>query len=159
MRKDIKQLFTELIINPAIPFWGLLRRVSPLITSDIIYIKIAYYIKFGRRLNIKRPETFNEKLQWLKINYRKQFFTDMADKYSAKQYAERIIGKQYIVPCYGIWTQAEQIDFDTLPNTFVLKCTHNSGAGTFICKDKNNINVFKIQKDLKKALKTNHYYL
>lgn len=112
-----------------------LRSKSSYIKSDSLYLRMLFYCRTGYRLNLKNPKTFNEKLQWLKLYDRKPIYTTMVDKYEAKKYVANIIGEQYIVPTLGVWDRAEDIDFDSLPNQFVLKVTHDSG-GVCICRDK-----------------------
>ena len=85
-----------------------------------------------KKLNLKTPQTFNEKLQWLKIYDRKPIYTTMVDKYEVKNYVADKIGDEYIIPTLGVWDSFDEIDFDSLPDQFVLKCTHDSG-GLVIC--------------------------
>ena len=103
--------------------------------SDEEYLKIMYKSIFNKDLDLKNPKTFNEKLQWLKLNDRKDIYTKMVDKYEAKKYVAGIIGDEYIIPTIGIYDNFEDIDFDKLPNQFVIKCTHDSG-GIVIVDDK-----------------------
>ena len=123
---------------------------------DKVYLTYKYYEKFHRLINWKNPRTFNEKLQWLKIYDRKKIYTTMVDKYAAKKYVADVIGKEYIIPTLGIWEKYEDIDFDKLPNQFVLKCTHDSG-GLVIVKDKNTMDRSLIRTKLEQSLKTNYY--
>lgn len=95
---------------------------------DELYLKKEFKLLMGRELNLKNPQTFNEKLQWLKLYNRKPEYTTMVDKYAAKQYVADRIGEQYIIPTLGVWSRFDDIDFDALPNQFVLKCTHDSGG-------------------------------
>lgn len=125
--------------------------------NDEKYLKIKYYLKTGKRLNLDNPKTFNEKLQWLKVYDRKDIYTTMVDKYEAKQYVANIIGNEYIIPTLGIYDKFEQIDFDQLPNQFVIKCTHDSGC-IVIVRNKNNIDRKKIEKKIKKCLKRNFFW-
>lgn len=124
--------------------------------SDKIYLKVYYLIKTGKRLNLNNPQSFNEKIQWLKLYDRRPEYTTMVDKCNVKKYVSDLIGKQYIIPDLGVWSSFEEIDFDDLPNQFVLKTTHDSG-GVVICKDKENFNYSKARKHLNKSLKTNFY--
>lgn len=96
---------------------------------DALYLRLRYRHNFGKRLNLVSPCTFNEKLQWLKLYNRRPEYTILVDKYAVKKYVANIIGEEYIIPTLGVWTDPEQIDFDKLPNRFVLKCNHNSGLG------------------------------
>ena len=92
--------------------------------SDKAYLKLRYNCIMGKKLNLDNPVTYNEKLQWLKLYDRKPEYTKMVDKYEAKKYVADIIGEEYIIPTLGVWDNVNDIDFDTLPNQFVLKCTH-----------------------------------
>lgn len=123
-----------------------------------IYIKMLFYLKMGYKLNLKAPRTFNEKLQWLKLYDNKPEYTNMVDKAVAKEYVKSLIGDNYIVPTYGIWDTPEMIDFDSLPNQFVLKTTDGGGSvGVIICTDKSSMNRNEIIKKLHKALKQDIY--
>lgn len=127
------------------------------ITSDKLFIKIKYYIFFKKLPDLDNPKTFNEKLQWLKLNNRKPEYTNMVDKYKAREYVAEKIGEEYLIPLIGVWDSPEDIDFNSLPKQFVLKCNHNSGTGMYICEDKSNINIDKIKDDLNKGLKEDYY--
>ncbi len=126
--------------------------------DDAEFSKRVFYYSMNRPLDLDNPKTFNEKLQWLKLYDRNPKYTTMVDKYEAKKYVADIIGEEYIIPTYGIWDSPDEIDFDNLPNQFVLKCTHNSGLGMCICKDKASLDIKKVKKELKKGLKQNYYY-
>ena len=103
---------------------------------DAIYLKLLYRFKMGHRLDLKDPHTFTEKIQWLKLYNRKPEYTTMVDKYAVKQYVANIIGEEHIIPTLGVWDRPEDIDWDSLPNQFVLKTTHGGGGGgVVICKD------------------------
>jgi len=110
----------------------------------------------GRKLNLNNPQTFNEKLQWLKLHDRRPEYTQMVDKYAAKEVVTAIIGKEYIIPTLGVWNNADEIDFSSLPNRFILKCTHNSGS-IVICKDKSTFDIQNAKDILHKGLKWNYY--
>lgn len=125
--------------------------------DDEKFLKILYKRKFGKKLNLENPETFNEKMQWLKLYDRDDKYTNMVDKYESKKYVSNIIGEEYIIPTLGIWNKFEEIDFEKLPNQFVLKPTHTSG-NVFICKDKTKINYKKLKKRVNKWLKRKYYY-
>ncbi len=124
--------------------------------SDEEFIKRKYRARLKKDLNLHNPQTFNEKLQWLKLYDRNPLYTTMVDKYAAKQYVADRIGEQYIVPTFGVWDKFDDIDFDTLPNQFVLKCTHDSG-GLVICRDKNELNKKAAKKKLEKCLRTDFF--
>lgn len=124
--------------------------------NDKNYIRLKFYQRMGYFPNINNPQTFNEKLQWLKLYDRKPKYTQMVDKYEAKKYVASIIGKEYIIPTYGVWDRFDDIDFCSLPDQFVLKCTHDSG-GLVICKDKSKLNINEVRQKIEKSLRTNYY--
>lgn len=126
--------------------------------TDYLFIKSRYREEVGLVLNLKNPSTFNEKLQWLKLYDRNPLYTLMVDKKEAKNYVASIIGSEYIVPTLGVWDCFDEIDFNQLPNQFVLKCTHDSG-GTVICKDKRYFDCKKAKEKLEKALSTDYCLL
>ena len=126
--------------------------------QDSEYLTKRFKAKLGYPLNLENPITFNEKLQWLKLHDRRPEYTTMVDKHAVKKYVAETIGEQYIIPTLGVWERFEDIDFDKLPNQFVLKCTHDSG-GLVICKDKSTFDKRKAKKKIKKSLKRNYYYI
>lgn len=132
-----------------------LRRCRPLL-SDKLYIKCYYYCKMGRCLHIDTPQTFNEKLQWLKFNNRHPEYSIMVDKYAVKDYVARIIGEEHIIPTIALFNTIEDIDYKLLPNQFALKCTHDSG-GVVICKDKTSFNKSAALAKLKCGFNKNYY--
>ena len=140
--------------NPAARFKFLNRQNKWM--SDEAYLKKLYYYRVGKTLNLDNPQTFNEKIQWLKLYDRKPAYTTMVDKYEAKKYVADIIGEEYIIPTLGVWDRFEDIDFDKLPEQFVLKCTHDSG-GLVICRDKASFNKEAAAKRINKCLKKNYY--
>lgn len=125
--------------------------------TDLSYLKLCYEYKFHKKLDLDNPQTFNEKLQWLKLYDRNPKYTQMVDKYAAKKYVANIIGKEYIIPTLGIYNNFDEIDFNKLPNQFVIKCTHDSG-GIIICKDKKKLDIKAAKKKINKCLKRNFYY-
>lgn len=125
--------------------------------SDEQYLKIGYRVKMGKKLNIKSPVTYNEKLQWLKLHYKNPLLTQLADKYAVREYVGNKIGKDYLIPLIGVWDDTENIDFDQLPNELVLKCTHDSGS-VIICKDKTRLNIQETTKKLDKIMSQNYYW-
>ena len=131
---------------------------SPLfkLLPDETALKIMYKNTFGTKLDLKDPKTFNEKLQWLKLYCRKPEFTTMVDKYAAKAYVAEKIGEEYIIPTLGAWDRFDDIDFDALPDQFVLKCNHGSGD-VVICKDKSKLDLAAAKQKLTKALNTDFY--
>lgn len=92
-------------------------------------------------MDLKNLQTFNEKIQWLKLYYRRNKFIILVDKYRVQEYISKVVGEEYLVPLLGVWDNVEDIDFNTLPEKFVLKCNHNSAKGLCICKDKKKLNI------------------
>lgn len=125
--------------------------------DDELYLKIIFKQRMKRELDLDNPKAFNEKLQWLKINDRKPFYTSLVDKIKVKQYISGIIGEEHVIPALGIWDSVDDIDFDNLPNSFVLKCTHDSGS-VIICPDKKEFDYNAAKRKLKKAMATNYYW-
>ncbi len=124
---------------------------------DDEYIKRVWKAKMGTVLNLDNPETFNEKIQWLKLYDRKPEYTTMVDKYAVKKYVADKIGEQYIIPTFGVWDKFDDIDFGKLPNQFVLKCTHDSG-GLVICRDKSKFDIKAARNKLNHSLRKNYFY-
>ena len=123
---------------------------------DKCYIRLLYWRRMKRFVDLKNPKTFSEKLQWLKLYDRNPEYTKMVDKYEVKNYIASIIGDEYVIPTLGVWTRFDDIDFEKLPNRFVLKCTHNSG-GVIICADKTNLDLVAAKKEIEKHLRKNYY--
>jgi len=130
--------------------------VYPSLFPDKMYIRACYRYNIGKSLDLKNPKTFCEKLQWLKLYDRRLEYTTMVDKYAVKKYVADIIGEQYIIPTLGVWNTFDEIDFDTLPDKFVLKCTHDSG-GLVICTDKSKLDREKAKEKISKGLRTDFY--
>lgn len=125
-------------------------------TPDETYLKFMFRGAMGYWPNLKKPNTFNEKLQWLKLHDRNPLYTNLVDKYEVKKIVASILGEEYIIPTLGVWDKFDDIDFDSLPNQFVLKCTHDSG-GLVICRDKNKLNINTAREKIEKCLKTSYY--
>lgn len=147
----------QLIENPKRIFftlghYGLLNWIS-----DEKFLKTAYKIRMKKALNLESPTTYNEKLQWLKLHDRKPIYTQMVDKYEAKRIVADRIGEQYIIPTLGVWDRFEDIDFEKLPEKFVLKCTHDSGS-YMICQNKESFNYKAAKKKFDRCLKLSFYW-
>lgn len=121
--------------------------------DDETYLKIRYKIRFGRELDLNNPQTFNEKLNWLKLYDRNPIYTLMADKYWVKQYVAKNIGSQYVVPCYGHWKSYKEIDFSKLPERCFLKSNQDSGGGVLFDKRKSDLQAIKIRFSKKRLLR------
>jgi len=143
MVKSIKSNLEKLV-------WGYL-------LPDSICYRIWYRKVFKRKLNLKNPQTFNEKIQWLKLHDRKPQYHNLVDKYEAKRIIGSIIGEEYIVKTYGVWDRWEDIDFSQLPDSFVLKFTHDSNSVT-ICRDKSKLDRASCASKYSKSFKNRDFY-
>ncbi len=133
-------------------------RYSLRFLPDTWYIQLNYFAHFKRFCNLKNPSTYNEKLNWLKLYDKNPLYTRIVDKYEAKQYVAELIGDQYIIPTLGVWDNFDDIDFDALPDQFVLKCTHDS-EGLVIVKDKKKLDIAAAKAKIEAALEQNFYYI
>lgn len=125
---------------------------------DKLYCQMLSWIITGHGIDLKNPVTYNDKLNWLKLYYHKPEFTTMVDKYAVKQYVSEIIGAEYVIPAYGVYPSFDSIDFEKLPNKFMLKCTHDSGSFA-ICRDKGSFNMDDARQRLEKGLNRTYYYI
>lgn len=146
-----KNLIGKIIIKSMVSF----KKVYSLM-SDEQYLKIRYYATFGKKLNLEKPQTFNEKLQWLKLYDRNSIYSIIADKYEMKSYVSSQIGDEYTIKTLGVWDNFDEIDFLNLPKKFVLKTTHDSG-GVVIC-DKEKLDIESVRKKINKSLNNNYYW-
>jgi hypothetical protein len=125
---------------------------------DRIYVKLYYRMRVGRKLDVNNPKTLNEKLQWLKFNYCFPLQSVVSDKLLVREYVKQKIGEQYLIPLLGKWKKYEDIDFNQLPNKFVLKCNHDSG-GLVVCTDKDKLNYSIAKNKIEKSLNSNFFYI
>jgi hypothetical protein len=125
--------------------------------EDTLYLKIKFKLLVGYKLNLENPKSFNEKLQFLKIFDRNPKYSILADKIAVREYIEETIGKSHLIPLLGVWEKFDDIDFDTLPDQFVLKPNHTSGH-VFVCKDKSKIDYKSLKRQVKGWLKREHYW-
>lgn len=123
---------------------------------DEMALKAIYRCAMHKKLDLKNPVTFNEKMQWLKLYDRRPEYTIMADKYAAKKWAADRIGEEYIIPTLGVWEHFDDIGFNALPDRFVLKCTHDSGS-VMIVRDKEKLDKVAAKEKLEHALRCNYY--
>ena len=145
-----KNIFTRTFKAITHPKWfsiNLLNRYASLISNDRMYIKWKYWLTFSEKCNLDNPQTFQEKLQWIKLNDRKDIYHQMVDKYDAKKFIAERVGEEYVIPTLGIWDKFEDINFDSLPNQFIIKNTYDSGT-YFICKDKSKLDISEVRKRL-----------
>lgn len=124
---------------------------------DKLYLRWMYYACFGKKLDLKHPVTYNEKLQWIKLYDHNPLYTQLVDKYAVRDYIAKKIGEEYLIPLLGRWDNPRQIDFDALPEQFVLKCNHDSGS-VIICKDKSKFDQEKAIHHLERCLKRGTYH-
>lgn len=127
------------------------------VIPDKVFINIKFFKFFGHFVDFNNPKTYNEKLQWLKIYNRDPLYNTFVDKYLVKEYVAKKIGEQYIIPLLGKWNSFDEIDFDKLPDQFVLKCNHDCG-GIVICRDKSSFDKVAAKKKLEEHLKENYYW-
>ena len=124
-----------------------------------LYLKLFFYNNMGYQLDLKKPKTFNEKLQFLKLYDRNPLYTDLVDKIKVKEYISDKIGGKYNIKILKVFNSLKEIDFSCLPEKFVIKCNHNSQGGLFICKDKTNLNEKNVFCNLKSSFRKNYFYL
>lgn len=117
---------------------------------------VFYYYKLNKKINWENPQTLNEKLQWLKLNNKNKYHSKLTDKLIAKREISKKIGREYIIPTLGVYENPDEIVFDNLPEKFIIKCSHSSGANYFI-KGK-FFNKSSLIKKINKKLNSNYYY-
>lgn len=147
----------RIITHPGIPFLALGGKGFFNWMSDEAYLRVAYRLNIGKKLNLDNPKGYNEKLQWMKLYDHRPIYAQMVDKYEAKKYVMSLIGAEYIIPTLGVWDRFEDIDFTGLPKQFVLKCTHDSG-GLVICHDKNTFDIDAAKRKIERSLRRNYYW-
>lgn len=128
------------------------------VLPDRVYIQLRYFMKFRKFCNLREPSTYNEKLQWLKLNYRIPGEWVLVDKVEVKERVAALIGSGYIIPTLGVYETEEDIEFDKLPDPFVLKCTHDSG-GVVLVRNKAAVDVAAVREKLRRALRRNYYFI
>lgn len=144
----IKRLWYYMTTNPAVILriiWCYFAPVLP----DKLYLKVYFRLCMGYWMNFDNPKTYNEKLQWLKLNCKRPEYTKMVDKIDVKNYIASKIGHDYIIPTIGTWNNIDDINWDALPKQFVLKSTSDSG-GIIVCKDKDKLDINAAKKKLSK---------
>lgn len=127
------------------------------ILPEWIYLSLKYRMIMGKWPDVRHPKTFTEKLQWLKIHDHNPEYTKMVDKYAVKDWVAGIIGDQYIIPTLGCWDSPEEIEWDKLPQKFVLKITHGGGGnGVILCRDKDSLDKDETVKSLQQEIGRAH---
>jgi hypothetical protein len=153
--KKIK--FSKFVKNP-------LKLIRPLGSRNFFnwmpdkpYLELLYKSQMDQNLDLVNPTLYNEKLQWLKLYDRNPLYTDYVDKYKVRNHISNTIGENYLIPLINVYDSVNEINWDELPNKFVLKCTHGSGTN-IICKDKKKLNIEEAKKNLNKWMKTSWYW-
>ena len=127
---------------------------------DKMYLKLFYRATTGKKINFKNPKGYCEKLQWLKVNDRRPEYTKLVDKLMVREHINEVMGEGHLFPLLGKWKRFDDIDFDKLPEQFVIKCNHDSGS-TKVIKNKSSLtkkDFKKLKKFYKKRLKRDFYY-
>ena len=124
---------------------------------DREYLEKKFKAAMGRPLDVDRPVTFNEKLQWLKLYDRRPEYTVYVDKLRVRDYIAGVLGEEYLIPLLGVYESPDEIDFAALPEKFVLKCNHNSGLGMCICQDKSALQIDRVKNELRRGLAQDYY--
>lgn len=160
MRNPIKNALYAFRHNRRHLLYALYHRLSWLFPNDEKYLKHYFKLSMGKSLDLEHPVTFNEKQQWLKLYYRKDVFTTMVDKIAVKDYVSGIIGEEFVIPTIKVWNKPGDIDFDELPDKFVLKTNNDGGSnGIVICKDKKNLNIRRALQELRHSFYFRNPYL
>lgn len=154
----MKRGFFRLKNDPRSLFIHYFRKSIGKLLTDKQYLCIMNHMLLHKKLNLQNPKTFNEKIQWLKLYDRNPKYTMMVDKYEVKKYVQKLVGSEYIIPTLGVWDSFENIEFDSLPEQFVLKCTHDSG-GLIICRDKNKLNLQETKTKIVSSLKQRYFWI
>lgn len=150
--------FLRLLSDPKFRFSVLAAKGFYKTMPDEEVYKKSYQLSYGKKPDLKHPQGFNEKLMWLKLHDRKPLYTTLVDKYAVRRYIADKVGEEYLIPLLGgPWESADEIDFDALPNQFVLKCTHDSGS-VIVCRDKSRFDIEDARRRLSRRLKRNYYY-
>ena len=123
---------------------------------DKLFLQLYFYKNMGRFLSFKDPKTFNEKIQWMKVYDRKPLYNTIADKAADRDYGEKLLGPEYLIPAYGVYDRFDQIDFDALPEQFVIKCTHDSGS-VVVCRDRASFDLEAARAKIEKGMNSNAY--
>lgn len=126
------------------------------VLPDKLFLQLFFVKNMKTFINFKKPKSFNEKIQWLKIYDRKPLYTKIADKYGVRDYVKDLFGEEYLIPIYGVYNNFSQIDFEKLPEQFVIKCTHDSGS-VVVCRDKKHFDIDAAKKKIEAGLRRNSF--
>jgi len=159
MNSEVFHWFRVRIMKPFFVkklYYFLVEKIG-LFISDLNFLRVVYFLRTRKFLNVKNPVTFNEKLQWLKLYNRNPILSKLADKYKVRDFVAKKVGSDILIPLIGVYDSFDDIDFDKLPDKFILKCNHASGWN-FVCEDKGRLDYKKMKKLFDFWLKTNYYY-
>lgn len=151
-----KQLL-EYLKSPRAVVIRIVEKSAKLFKDDARYIRLLFRLKNGYCLDLDNPKTFNEKLNWLKLHFRDERMTSLADKYTVKEIVSDIVGMEYVVPSICVLNSVSEMDEESLPDRFVLKCTHDSGS-VLICKDKASFDFNNARRIMESKMKNNYYW-
>lgn len=148
----------KIVRNPYWPIEALLRRYGNFIKNDEMFLRWYYFLNLHKKLNLNNPQSYNEKLNWLKLYDHNPLYTTLVDKLKVKTYVEEKIGSEHVIKTIGVWKDVDEIEWDKLPNRFVLKTTQGGGnVGVIICRDKSKFDIAKAKKKMNLALKQDLY--
>ena len=160
MKRPFYNAIHSLFHDPWHIIFALLGRMPYLIPDDAKYLKVMYWLQFREKLNIEHPKKFSEKIQWLKLYNRNPLYTSLVDKYAVKRYVSQKIGGEYVIPVIAVWDNPEQIEWEKLPNQFVLKTNHDGGGhGIVICKEKSKLSISKAMHELNHSFSRSSYMI
>ena len=158
MRNPVKNAIHSLFHDPRHILFALLRRMPWLIPNDEKYLSALYWLNFGVKPNLKNPTKFSEKIQWLKLHDHNPLYTKMVDKLAVKKFVSERLGSEYVIPVIAAWDSPKQIEWEKLPNQFVLKTNHDGGGhGIVICKDKSKLSIAKAMQELNHSFYRSSY--
>ena len=152
MKPEYSKYFKE----PRLVLAKLLEYASPMFPDDKKFLRTLYRLKIGEQLDLEAPRSYTAKIQWIKLYWRNPILNRLIDKYEVKAEVAKLVGSDYVIPTLGVWDNTAEIDFDSLPDRFVLKCTHDCKS-TVICKDKATFDYSGAVASLDKSLKKKYW--
>lgn len=158
MRNPIKNAIHSLFHNPRHILFALLHRMPWLIPNDEKYLSTLYWLNFGVKPDLKNPTKFSEKIQWLKLHDHNPLYTTLVDKYAVKELVRERLGEKYVIPVIAEWDSPLDINWDALPERFVIKTNHDGGGhGIVICKDRSTFSISKAMQELNHSFYRSSY--
>lgn len=147
----------EYIRHPSRFVNHLLKRKLARLLPNTLFLSLKYRMSNGKKCNLKEPHTYNEKLQWQKMNDHNPLYPRIVDKHEVRSHVSSLIGESYLVPLVGVYDDPSAITLDTLPEKFVIKPTHTSGDVLF-CYDKNIFDWENAHKVMSQWMNSNYYW-